>query len=152
MTIQQEMEPHYYFTSIFQYPVLCEPDALCKYLCNKELQSIKHLWKWHRFLMLFPLTFCSYCIFRHLIMFLPSSLRDFDKHWHGQDWDKVTKCKALFETSFFFLRIAITDELYKNLCRRKKIVCGESKAIFPVVNLFLMSTLYKTNKINMQTE
>ena len=44
------MDQNYYFTSIFQYPALCEPSALCKCLLNKGLQSIKHLWKWHRFL------------------------------------------------------------------------------------------------------
>lgn len=81
----QPMDQNYYFTSIFQYPVPCESLlALCKCLLNKALQSIKHLWKWHLFLTPFPLTFCTYYVSRRLMMFLPRTLRDSDKHWHDR--------------------------------------------------------------------
>lgn len=80
------MDQNYYFASIFQYPAPCESLlALCKCLLNKALQSIKHLWKWHLFLTPFPLTFCTYYVSRRLMMFLPRTLRDSDKHWHDRD-------------------------------------------------------------------
>lgn len=79
------MDQNYYFASIFQYPAPCESLlALCKCLLNKALQSIKHLWKWHLFLTPFPLTFCTYYVSRRLMMFLPRTLRDSDKHWHDR--------------------------------------------------------------------
>lgn len=156
------MDQNYYFTSIFQYPALCEPHSLYKCLLNKGLQSIKHLWKWHCFLTLFPLTFCTYYIFRHLMMFLPHTLRDFDKHWHGQDWDKVTECMSLFETTSFvspqfeellpieFIRFSLEgEELFVSLDYTFYSVIklvGCQKHFFPEKNnLFLMCTLNNIN-------